>query len=125
MPRFKDTPKWKTREGYEQARAKPKPKPRPKEPAYRVNCPTCGARPGRSCTSKKSGDKLAQAHGERVVKGRHFARWKAGVAGRVFAAQERRWGGVTVSYECPICGGDHSRADHPQLASVFDFRDTP
>lgn len=38
--------------------------------------------------------------------------------------QERRWGGVTVRYECPICGGNHSRADHSSASgtvSAFDF----
>ena len=50
-------------------------------------------------------------------------RKRAAYEKRIAEAQERRWSGVTVRYECPICGGDHCRADHPQRASVFDFSD--
>jgi hypothetical protein len=67
---------------------------------------------------------MRHLHRERDKK----AQWRRTVEGRRAAAQERRWGDVTVRYECPICGGDHSRADHPNAtgaASVFDFGGNP
>ena len=115
MATFDDTPKWKTRQAYE--RAKLTPKPEPKKPrAINAPCPVCRARPGQRCTS------VDDAHPARIAVAVGAVRWKrARQRGRT-AAQKQRWAAVTVRYECPICGGDHSRAGHAQLVpSVFDF----
>src|ERR1039458_8411727 len=125
MPTFSDTPEWKTREAYEQAKTSPPPKP--KRPVITVPCPTCQARAGQPCTGRR-GERADHAHPGRLERARRIVRWRQTVQGRRAAAQQRRWATVTVRYECPICGGDHSRADHPSVtghASVFDFSDNP
>ena len=117
MAKFTDTPAWKKRPAYEQAVAKPK----PKTTAIGVSCPRCRSLPGEPCTGR-TGRTMPHLHRERDKQ----AQRRRTVEGRRAAAQERRWGGVTVRYECPICGGDHSRADHlSAAASVFDFGDNP
>ena len=118
MATFSDTPKWKKRQAYEQTKAITPPSW--KQTPLAVSCPTCAARPGQPCTSKPAkGSRPIPPHQRRIQKGSRYRKMQKQMA----ASQEQRWGGVTVRYECPICGGDHSRADHPSAtgnASVFD-----
>jgi predicted RNA-binding Zn-ribbon protein involved in translation (DUF1610 family) len=93
VARFKDTPKWKTREAYEKSKDKPKPVVK----AIFLTCPVCGAQRGEPCS-----------HPQRKRLAKAIRRRKR----RVGNAQSTRWANVNVSFVCPICGGDHAKADH-------------
>jgi rubredoxin len=107
MASFADTPRWKTRAAYDAVKDKPKPK-RPKITWLNVPCPVCEARRGTRC----------EHYEERQQKARRARRAKRNrSAVKIRAAQERRWASVDVRFECPICGGDHVRADHHPATS--------
>jgi hypothetical protein len=38
---------------------------------------------------------------------------------RIRALQEKRWATVARTFVCPICGGDHSRADHAKATDTL------
>jgi transcription elongation factor Elf1 len=120
MPRFKDTPRWKTRQAYENAK-KANPPKRKALKATSVSCPVCGAERGRLCIEpyrrqEPYQPKRERPHFERIEKARAVSRARCRGAKRRREFQERRWATATIRFECPICGGNHSRADHPKVA---------
>lgn len=67
-----------------------------------VPCTFCGANAGARCWNS--------AHG-REITGAHWQRRKD--FERSIGRRPKLRGNVTVTFSCPVCGGPHSRADHP------------
>ena len=100
-------PRWKTRE-------EKTPKGRSLRRKLRVRhvaCPVCGAKKGWPCV-KPGGGRRQHPHRERWARAEAASRALSRRNQIVAAASKRRWESVTVSFECPICGGAHSRHDH-------------
>jgi rubredoxin len=118
MARFTDTPQWKTRQAYEKAQASSHSKPK-KPRAISVSCPVCGARPRQLCLGRH-GQRRHDAHPARIEMAVRGSVGKRAAERRRIAAQKRRWATVTVRFECPVCGGNHSRSDHARAIAVAD-----
>jgi rubredoxin len=112
MPKFDDTPKWKTRAGAERAIKQATKKPRPKVPTAR--CPTCGAPRGVPCFNRDG--VVAEPHAKRRKAAEQAARARDLGAAKRAGRAKARWAGVTVRYRCPVCGGEHPRAECREAA---------
>jgi hypothetical protein len=84
-----------------------------------VACPICGAKRGDVCVFVNTGRRRARPHPERRKKARAVFRARQRRMRTVRALREQRWASVTVRYECPLCGGDHSCADHARAANTL------
>ena len=78
--------------------------------AMKVKCPLCAANRGESCRGPHGGRR--PVHRERYRKEREVRRARLRSLKRARAQRGRRMEGVIVRFECPVCGGDHSRVDH-------------
>lgn len=114
MPRFEDTPNWKTRQAHEHAMRSTAASGR--QLATSVSYPACGVARGWPCRGDSG------PHPERVSKARGVMRSRRRRAARIRVAQANRWDSVTVRFECPMCGGDHSRADHEKALDTLGNR---
>jgi predicted RNA-binding Zn-ribbon protein involved in translation (DUF1610 family) len=87
-----------------------------------VVCPICGAKRGDRCTFTQAGKRhrlRKGPHTERVQKARAVFRQQQKRGRQIRAMQARKWATVTVTYVCPICGGDHARADHNRATDTL------
>lgn len=100
--------KWTTRRSYEQALEAAKVPIK----ITSVECPVCGAKRGTRCTFPDTRRKRKRPHPERraAVRAKRAA-WERRTR-RMRLRQTERWSTVRISYDCPICHSDHSRADH-------------
>jgi rubredoxin len=101
-------PDWKSKRKYDQA---VKAEHNPASPGS-VSCPVCDAKRGERCVHVDSGRRRKAPHPERRRKARLLFRQRQRAAARMRGMKAKRWEGVTVRFVCPLCGGDHSRADH-------------
>ena len=99
---------WKSKRKYEAA---VKAGHNPAGPAS-VVCPVCDAKRGARCVHVDSGRRRKTPHPERRMKARRLFRQRQRAAARMRGMKAKRWEGVTIRFVCPVCGGDHSRADH-------------
>lgn len=80
---------------------------------FAVSCPSCGAPSGRPCRTYAG--KPRPPHGARVKLERRFR--AASRPSRATGARPGRQR-VSVRFECPECGGPHSRAEHDASVEV-------
>jgi hypothetical protein len=83
-----------------------------------VVCAVCGAKRGELC-EQIDGTRRRSPHPERRRKAVRVRRDRERRA-RALAGQKRaKWASVTIRFKCPICGGDHARADHSRAGETL------
>jgi rubredoxin len=86
-----------------------------------VRCPYCGAGLRQPCVDPFG--KARRAHSQRNAWARDVYRQRRRSVRRAQRARGKRFDGVKISYVCPLCGGDHPRADHEASHARSHARD--
>ena len=83
--------------------------------ALNARCPVCHAVRDQPCVSS-AGTQRRKPHQDRFDMAFALARNLEQRQAEIGRTVRSRFDGVTIRFECPVCGGGHSRADHDRIA---------
>ena len=106
---------WKSKCRYEQDRKAAGKRAKPTD----VVCPICGALRGIWCVFPDTARRRKHPHPERYQKAKRWRAERMRRSVRIRQLRAQRWETVTVTLVCPVCGGDHLRADHTQATDTL------